>query len=140
MVQRAQYEELARQLSDVDVVKRDIQRILPSDCAAGPSAVLTLLGRHGDMCVSELAEMLAVDMAVTSRHVAYVAARGWIERLPESQAGPSRTLRLTPAGMCRLEDLSRRFTNLVAERLSQWTDDEVGQLISLMNRLHASFG
>jgi hypothetical protein len=49
MVERTRYEELARQLGDLSVVKRDIQRVLPSDCSAGPSAVLTLIGRHGDM-------------------------------------------------------------------------------------------
>src|SRR4051794_30354680 len=83
MAERTQYEELARQLTAVGAVRRDIQRVLPSDCPAGPTTVLTLLGRYGDMRMGKLAELLAVDMSVTSRHVAYVAARGWIDRLPD---------------------------------------------------------
>ncbi|GAA2891260.1 MarR family winged helix-turn-helix transcriptional regulator [Streptomyces mexicanus] len=140
MAEQAQYEELARQLSAVGAVKRDMGRILPADCPAGSAAVLTLLGRHGDMRMSKLAELLAVDMSVTSRHVAHVAARGWIERLPDPADKRSRILHLTPAGLDRLDDLSRRTTRLLAERLSDWSDDEVGQLIRLMTRLRDSFG
>ncbi|MEU7422068.1 MarR family transcriptional regulator [Streptomyces sp. NPDC040750] len=140
MAEQAQFEELARQLSAVGAVKRDMGRILPPDCPAGSAAVLTLLGRHGDMRMSKLAELLAVDMSVTSRHVAHVAARGWIERSPDPADKRSRILRLTPEGIQQLDELSRRTTHLLAERLSDWTDDEVGQLIGLMSRLRASFG
>ncbi|MCZ0988240.1 MarR family winged helix-turn-helix transcriptional regulator [Streptomyces diastatochromogenes] len=140
MAGQAQYEELARQLSAVGAVKRDMGRILPPECPAGSAAVLTLLGRHGDMRMSKLAELLAVDMSVTSRHVAHVAARGWIERSPDPADKRSRILRLTPAGLEQLDELSRRTTHLLADRLSDWTDDEVGQLIRLMTRLRDSFG
>ncbi|MFI9809810.1 MarR family winged helix-turn-helix transcriptional regulator [Streptomyces sp. NPDC052301] len=140
MAEQAQFEELARQLSAVGAVKRDMGRILPPDCPAGSAAVLTLLSRHGDMRMSKLAELLAVDMSVTSRHVAHVAARGWIERHPDPADKRSRILRLTPAGLEQCDELSRRTTHLLAERLADWTDDEVGQLIRLMTRLRASFG
>ncbi|MFD5472856.1 MarR family winged helix-turn-helix transcriptional regulator [Streptomyces sp. NPDC127105] len=140
MAEQAQYEELARQLSAVGAVKRDMGRILPPHCPAGSAAVLTLLGRHGDMRMSKLAELLAVDMSVTSRHVAHVAARGWIERIPDPADKRSRILRLTPAGLDQLDELTRRSTRLLSERLSDWTDDEVGQLIRLMTRLRDSFG
>ncbi|MFD5797512.1 MarR family winged helix-turn-helix transcriptional regulator [Streptomyces diastatochromogenes] len=140
MAGQAQYEELARQLSAVGAVKRDMGRILPPECPAGSAAVLTLLGRHGDMRMSKLAELLAVDMSVTSRHVAHVAARGWIERSPDPADKRSRILRLTPTGLEQLDELSRRTTQLLADRLSDWTDDEVGQLIRLMTRLRDSFG
>ncbi|SOD85337.1 MarR family winged helix-turn-helix transcriptional regulator [Streptomyces sp. Ag109_G2-15] len=140
MAGQAQYEELARQLSAVGAVKRDMGRILPPECPGGSAAVLTLLGRHGDMRMSKLAELLAVDMSVTSRHVAHVAARGWIERSPDPADKRSRILRLTPTGLEQLDELSRRTTHLLADRLSDWTDDEVGQLIRLMTRLRDSFG
>ncbi|GAA3144323.1 MarR family transcriptional regulator [Streptomyces rameus] len=140
MAEQAQFEELARQLSAVGAVKRDMGRILPPDCPAGSAAVLTLLGRHGDMRMSKLAELLAVDMSVTSRHVAHVAARGWIERHPDPADKRSRILRLTPEGLEQLDELSRRTTHLLAERLADWTDEEVGQLIRLMSRLRTSFG
>jgi len=140
MAAQAQFEELARQLSAVGAVKRDIGRILPHDCPAGSAAVLTLLGRHGDMRMSKLGELLAVDMSVTSRHVAHVAERGWIERSPDPADKRSRILHLTATGRDQLDELSQRTTQLLADRLSDWTDEEVGQLIRLMTRLRASFG
>ncbi|MEV7981661.1 MarR family transcriptional regulator [Streptomyces sp. NPDC086519] len=140
MAEQAQFEELARQLSAVGAVKRDLGRILPPECPTGSAAVLTLLGRHGSMRMSKLAELLAVDMSVTSRHVAHVAERGWIERSPDPADKRSRILRLTPAGEATLAELSRRSTELLAERLGDWSDAEVDQLIRLMTRLRASFG
>ncbi|MGW1539373.1 MarR family winged helix-turn-helix transcriptional regulator [Streptomyces sp. NPDC002309] len=139
MAERTQYEELARQFSAFAAVKREMRRSLPADCPSGSAAVLTLLGRYGDMRLSRLAELLSVDMSVTSRHVAHVAGRGWIERLADPADKRSRILRLTPRGLDQLDELSRRTTHLLAQRLSDWSDDEVGQLTELMARLRTSF-
>lgn len=139
MAERAQYEELVRQFSAFGAVKRELGRIMPAECPGGSAAVLTLLGRHGDMRMSRLAELLAVDMSVTSRHVAHVVDRGWIERSPDPADKRSRILRLTPAGHAQLDELSRRTTEVLAERLSDWTDEEVGRLTELMARLRDSF-
>lgn len=140
MAAQRQYEELARQLSAIGAVKRGLARMLPHDCPAGSAAVLTLLSRYGEMRMGRLAELLAVDMSVTSRHVAHVAERGWIDRSPDPADKRSRILRLTAAGERQMEVLSEATTQLLAERLSDWSDDEVGQLISLMARLRDSFG
>ncbi|MET9391968.1 MarR family transcriptional regulator [Streptomyces sp. NPDC006624] len=139
MAGRAQYEELVRQFSAFGAVKRELGRTMPADCPGGSAAVLTLLDRHGAMRMSKLAELLAVDMSVTSRHVAHVVDRGWIERSPDPADKRSRILRLTPAGHAQLDELSRRTTEVLAERLSDWTDEEVGQLTRLMARLRESF-
>ena len=140
MAEQAQYEELVRQFSAFGAVKREMNRIMPADCPSGSAAVLTLLGRHGDMRMSRLAELLSVDMSVTSRHVAHLAERGWLERSPDPADKRSRILRLTPAGRTRLDELFRRTTQLLAERLADWSDDEVGRLTQLMTRLRDSFG
>ncbi|MER5726929.1 MarR family transcriptional regulator [Streptomyces sp. NPDC002138] len=140
MAERAQYEELARELSAIGAVKRDLGRILPPDCPAGSAAVLHLLDRHGDMRMSRLAELLSVDMSVTSRHVAHVADRGWIEREPDPADGRSRILHLSAAGEEQLDELARRSSRLLADRLSDWSDDEVSRLVRLMSRLRESFG
>ncbi|KES05282.1 MarR family transcriptional regulator [Streptomyces toyocaensis] len=140
MAESAHYEELVRQFSAFGAVKREMNRLLPSDCHSGSAAVLALLGRHGDMRMSRLAELLSVDMSVTSRHVTHLAERGWIERSPDPTDKRSRILRLTPAGRERLDDLFRRTTELLAERLGDWSDEEVGRLTQLMARLRDSFG
>lgn len=139
MAEKAQYEELARQLSAIGAVKRHIGRTLPPACPSGTAAVLTLLGRHGDMRMGKLAELLAVDMSVTSRHVAHAADRGWIERSPDPADKRSRILRLTASGQDQLDELSRLTVELLAERLSDWSDDDVGRLTQLMARIRESF-
>ncbi len=136
---RSQYEELARQLSAVGAVKRGLARILPAECPAGSAAVLALLRQHGEMRISRLAELLDVDMSVTSRHVAHVAEHGWIERSSDPTDKRSRILRLTPAGRDVLSDLNRRTTEMFAHNLSDWSDEDVGRLNSLLARLRDSF-
>ncbi|MFI1394638.1 MarR family winged helix-turn-helix transcriptional regulator [Streptomyces sp. NPDC020681] len=140
MAARSQYAELARQLSAIGAVKRGLARMLPAECPSGSAAVLTLLDRNGEMRISRLAELLSVDMSVTSRHVAHAAERGWIERLPDPGDKRSRILRLTPAGLDMLDELARRTTDMFARNLKDWSDDEVGQLIVMLARLRESFG
>ncbi|MEV7288268.1 MarR family transcriptional regulator [Streptomyces sp. NPDC093252] len=139
MAEPTLYAELARQLSAVGAVKRDLARRLPPSCPAGSVAALLVVEEHGDLRIGRLAELLAVDMSVTSRHVAHLADRGLIERTCDPADKRSRILRLTPAGHALLDELQRRSTALLAERLSDWTDDDVGELTRLMSRLRASF-
>ncbi|OII68892.1 MULTISPECIES: MarR family winged helix-turn-helix transcriptional regulator [unclassified Streptomyces] len=140
MAARSQYEELARQLSAVGAVKRGLTRVLPAECPGGAAAVLALLDRYGEMRMSRLAELLGIDMSVTSRHVAHVVERGWIERSPDPGDRRSRILRLTAAGRAVLEGLGRRAADLFAERLADWTDEDLGALVTLLSRLRADFG
>ncbi|MGI5397923.1 MarR family winged helix-turn-helix transcriptional regulator [Streptomyces sp. CA-135486] len=140
MAAQSQYAELARQLSALGAVKRGLARMLPGECPSGSAAVLTLLDRHGEMRISRLAELLAVDMSVTSRHVAHVAERGWIERLPDPGDRRSRILRLTPAGLDMIDELAQRTADAFARNLDDWSDDDVGQLIAMLARLRDSFG
>ncbi|MFI8004038.1 MarR family winged helix-turn-helix transcriptional regulator [Streptomyces sp. NPDC086010] len=139
MAARSQYEELARQLSAVGAVKRGLARILPAECPGGSATVLTLLARYGEMRITRLAELLAVNMSVTSRHVTHAVENGWIERSPDPTDKRSRILRLTPAGHEVLDELTRRTTEMFAHHLVDWSDEEVGQLNTLLSRLRDSF-
>ncbi|CAL9489597.1 MarR family winged helix-turn-helix transcriptional regulator [Streptomyces sp. enrichment culture] len=139
MAAQALYEELVRQFSAFGAVKREMRRLTPPECPSGSATVLALLGRHGDMRMSRMAELLAVDLSVTSRHVAHAADRGWLERLPDPADKRSRILRLTPSGRDRLDELFRHTTRLLAERLADWSDDDVTLLAHLMARLRDSF-
>jgi DNA-binding MarR family transcriptional regulator len=136
----AQYAELARQLSEVGVVKRELGRVLPPDCAPATAAVLITLHRHGEMRMSRLAELLGVDMSVTSRHVAHVAERGWIDRTPDPLDGRSRLLRINPHGERVLADASDRYTETLAVLLADWPEGDVARLSELLARLRDSFG
>lgn len=140
MAERGQYEELARQISAIGAVKREMARGLPAECPPASAAVLTLLNRHGEMRTSRLAELMAIDMSVTSRHVAHVADRGWIERHPDPQDGRSRLLRISESGERFLGELSTQTIETLAAHLHDWSDEDVAHLNSLLNRLRTSFG
>ncbi|MFF4246140.1 MarR family winged helix-turn-helix transcriptional regulator [Streptomyces sp. NPDC001822] len=139
MAARSQYEELARQLSAVGAVKRGLARILPAECPGGSATVLTLLERYGEMRITRLAELLSVNMSVTSRHVTHAVENGWIERSLDPADKRSRILRLTPAGHELLDELTRRTTEMFAHHLVDWSDEEVGRLNTLLARLRDSF-
>ena len=140
MAGHATYQELMYQLSEVGAVRKGLARNLPAELSTGPAGVLTMLRQHGDMTMSELTELLAVDISVTSRHVAYVAERGWIERSPNPTDGRSRILCLTDAGRDLLDVASRQIEGLIADRLSGWEDSDVHELIRLLTKLRDSLG
>jgi DNA-binding MarR family transcriptional regulator len=92
------------------------------------------------MRMSRLAELLAIDMSVTSRHVAHLTERGWIDRQPDPLDKRSRLLRLTSRGEQLLREISERYVVALAAALRDWSDEDVGQLSNLLARLRDSFG
>ncbi|MFC0601826.1 MarR family winged helix-turn-helix transcriptional regulator [Streptomyces palmae] len=139
MAEHSLYAELARQMSAIGIVKRDLARTLPQDCPPTSAIVLMLLDRYGEMRMSKLAELLAVDMSVTSRHVAHAEARGWIDRLPDPQDRRSRLLRINALGEELLAQASARYTEALATCLSDWPDEDIHRLNELLARLRVSF-
>ncbi|GHF42233.1 MarR family transcriptional regulator [Streptomyces mashuensis] len=140
MAAQEQYEELARQLSAIGAVKRGLSRVLPQDCSPATAILLALLSQHGEMRMSKLGELLGIDASVTSRHVAYAAERGWIERHPDPLDKRGRLLRLTPSGDAQLGEVSARYTDALAACLHDWSDDDVTRLNALLRRLREDFG
>ncbi|MGW5396211.1 MarR family winged helix-turn-helix transcriptional regulator [Streptomyces sp. NPDC003952] len=133
------YAELARQLTGIGAVKRDLARLLPADCPPGSAAVLTVLDRHGEMRLGRLSEYLAIDISVTSRHVAHTAGRGWITRDTDPGDARCRILRLTPAGRTLLTELGVRHTTVLEKALADWSDADLDHLNVLLARLRSSF-
>lgn len=134
------YENLARQVSAIGAVKRGMARSLPADCPSGSAIVLALLKRDGDMRMSRMSELMAVDMSVSSRHVSHTVERGWVERLPDPADKRSRILHLTAEGREKLDELDRRLTAMLTRNLAAWSDDDVELLTTLLARLRDSFG
>ncbi|MDT9693470.1 MarR family transcriptional regulator [Streptomyces sp. P9(2023)] len=134
------YENLARQVSAIGAVKRGMARSLPADCPSGSAIVLALLKRDGDMRMSRMSELMAVDMSVSSRHVSHTVERGWVERLPDPADKRSRILHLTAEGREKLDELDRRLTAMLTRNLADWSDDDVELLTTLLSRLRDSFG
>ncbi|WP_327740174.1 MarR family transcriptional regulator [Streptomyces nojiriensis] len=135
----APYAELARQLTGIGAVKRELARSLPPDCPPGAAFVLTLLDRHGEMRLSRLTEFMGVDISVTSRHVTHIAERGWIERETDPGDARCRILRLTPAGRALLAELGARCSASLERALHDWSPEDIDVLNTLLARLRSSF-
>ncbi|WP_414168519.1 MarR family winged helix-turn-helix transcriptional regulator [Streptoverticillium reticulum] len=140
MAAQEHYEELARQLGALGSIRRGIARVLPEGCSPATAIMLTLLARFGEMRMSKLAELLEIDMSVTSRHVSYAAAHGWLDRTPDALDRRSRLVRLTPSGEALLDEVSRRHAAALATCLSDWSDADVALLAGLLARLRENFG
>jgi DNA-binding MarR family transcriptional regulator len=137
---RSSYEELARHLSGLGAVRREIVRGFPQDVPPTSAAVLTLLHKYGEMRMGRLAELMAVDMSVTSRHVAHIEERGWVERHPDPRDRRSRLLRLTERGDRQLDTLSEATTEALESILRDWAEVDIARLNELLERLRESFG
>ncbi|MEV4439057.1 MarR family winged helix-turn-helix transcriptional regulator [Streptomyces sp. NPDC049577] len=140
MAAHEQYEELARQLSAIGAVKRGLNRALPPQCPPAAAFTLSMLRRYGELRMSRIAELLDVDMSVTSRHVAYAAEHGWLDRKPDPLDKRSRLVTLTPEGEALLDEVSARCVDALAHCLRDWSDDDVGLLNGLLARLREGFG
>ncbi|WP_101258470.1 MarR family winged helix-turn-helix transcriptional regulator [Streptomyces barkulensis] len=140
MTAHTPYEDLARELGSVGTVRRELARNLPHDCPPGSAAVLALLGRHGEMRMTRLADLMGIDMSVTSRHVAHAVERGWVDRRPDPLDGRVRLLRLTGDGEGMLTEMHRRTSETLAHLLGDWPEEDVARLTELLTRLRASFG
>ncbi|MEW2518809.1 MarR family winged helix-turn-helix transcriptional regulator [Actinacidiphila alni] len=140
MADREQCVELAHQLRATFVVSREISRGMPPQTPLTAVMVLGVLDRHGELRMSRLAELLDVDMSVTSRHVAFGVEHGWIDRAPDPLDRRSRLLRLTERGAATLRASSDRAAAVVADHLADWPDADVARLSELLARLRVSFG
>lgn len=140
MTAHTPYEDLARELGSVGTVRRELARNLPHDCPPGSAVVLALLGRHGEMRMTRLADLMGIDMSVTSRHVAHAVERGWVDRRPDPLDGRVRLLRLTGDGEGMLTEMHRRTSETLAHLLGDWPEEDVTRLTELLTRLRASFG
>ncbi|MGC5562102.1 MarR family winged helix-turn-helix transcriptional regulator [Streptomyces sp. FR-108] len=135
MATTALHEELAHQLTDIAGVRRELGRIALPGCSAGCVTALTVLSRHDALSIGQLAELLGVDMSVTSRYVAQLTMLHWVDRRPDPADRRSRILRLTADGRARFAELSERRTTELAARLVDWSDEDIRQLASLLSRL-----
>lgn len=134
------YGELAREIGLVGTVRRELARVVPHDCPPPSAAALALLGRHGEMRTTRLADLMGIDASVTSRHVAHAVDRGWIDRRPDPLDGRVRLLRLTGDGRTLLADMHERTSGALARHLADWSVEDVGRLTELLARLRADFG
>jgi DNA-binding MarR family transcriptional regulator len=89
--------------------------------------------------VSDVAEYTAVEHSTASRTVASVVAAGLLTKANATDDQRRCVLVLTDVGRKALATVTDRRRELVAETISDWRDDDVDTLVTLLERLTERF-
>ena len=102
-------------------------------------AVLAALAVRGSVRQTDLAELVGIDKAGMSRLIAELIALDLVQRESDPTDGRVQLLSLSPHGQARIEGIRSRRERFYGERLADWSDDELDQLVSVLGRYNKAF-
>ena len=97
--------------------------------------VLRVLGEHGPVRHTELAERVQLDASTVSRHVRHLEERRLTRTTHDHHDGRVRLVELLPAGHRVLEVMLGARRRIVAELLEGWPEQDRDTLGALLSRL-----
>lgn len=106
------------------------------DAAAYP--LLVRIARTPGVRSSELADHVGVGRATISRQVKRLEGYGLLSRRPDPQDSRGQLLELTAEGTRRLTEAQEARRAWLRAALSSWSQDEVGDLATSLERLNAT--
>lgn len=92
---------------------------------------------RGGRC-NVLADRMRITPSTLSRHIAHAEELGYLTRVPDPADGRAALPALTDAGTEALRRHRARQTEWLLDSISDWTDDEVRQLVDALARLRSS--
>lgn len=102
-------------------------------------ATMMLLGRLAHCSepprLSDIAQRADLDLSTISRKVAELERRGLVQRAADPADGRASTLRITADGRRLLRKVHRAHSQVLAEVLAEWSDDDRADLARLLRRL-----
>lgn len=99
-------------------------------------AVLVTIARDGPVSSRRLAELLFMEKAAVSRHVAELCDLGLVESHIDPADRRVRLLQVTGEAQERLNAPAFRATAPLRSRLADWSPEELRQLTALLRRLN----
>lgn len=87
---------------------------------------------------AHVVEHLGIDKGAVSRHVAQLVELGFIERTTDLLDRRAQTLVASDLGRRSVADLHQQRRSEIADRLSSWTEDELGQFVERLARYNAT--
>ncbi|GIG23716.1 hypothetical protein Cch01nite_44400 [Cellulomonas chitinilytica] len=104
-------------------------------CSRGSVPIVRMLERRGTMQVSDIADVLHVDISVASRQVSSLVDEGYVERAVDDGDRRVRTLRLTPAGQVLATEMRAGLDRRMAETFAGWTPEDITACAGTLDRL-----
>jgi len=108
------------------------------DGSAARLSVLAAVTEFGPLRPTVLAGQLHVDISVVSRQLSSLDRDGLVERVTDPVDGRAQLVRVTAAGRKVLDELRQRASERLAQRLPDWSDDDLDALTALLRRLEHS--
>jgi DNA-binding MarR family transcriptional regulator len=123
-------------------VARAILRLsVPSEGAGEPPLdragywLLVRVSEQAPVRMSDLAEMVDLDLSTVSRQIRDLVDRGLVDKVRDPQDGRASLLSLTSHGAAVLDAVSEARRRVLAEALMDWTEEEQLELARLLARL-----
>jgi DNA-binding MarR family transcriptional regulator len=136
MGRRAEVSALSDQLPRFVRLVHAIKNSVAADSRdRAPLVLLFPLVRLGPLRQGALAELIHADPSTVSRHVAALVEQGLVERVADASDGRASRLVVTVAGHAALDALRRERESLIDRATADWSDDELGTLTRLFERL-----
>lgn len=114
-------------------LRQAMPSIVPGLEAASYSVLFA--AAHGDARVTTIAERTQSDVSVTSRHVAHLAALGYVDKVTDPADGRAQLVHLTAAGRDLMGTLVAHRTAIFQQVLAGWSDAEAEALTAYLTRL-----
>ena len=99
--------------------------------------LLKSLATSGPLRVTDLAVCANLDASTVSRHVAQLQSAGLIERTPDPLDGRAQRVKLSDAGIARIETALRSRRALLEKSLEAWDPRDLEELEQLLTRFAA---
>lgn len=96
--------------------------------------------RHRDARLGELATQLFVSAPVASRAVDCLETEGLVERRPDPEDARAQLISITDRGRLTLSESETKAVRRFADALSDWSADDAGHAIALLQRLNEHLG
>lgn len=132
---------------EVGVLVRRVRRVIHERARAvhpdlQPASYLLLahLAETGPLRSSAVVESLGIDKGAVSRQVQHLVELDLVARTPDPDDGRATLLSVTDGARRRLADVARQRRRLLDERLGEWSEAELTELVSSLARYNATLG
>jgi DNA-binding MarR family transcriptional regulator len=124
-------------IRDLAGMRRLIERELVCEVSVAALSLLAVVERRGPLRVSEVAELLDVDLSVASRHTSALEHRGLVLRQPVQGDRRAHLVTLTNSGAQTLEQARRWLAGRLDASLAGWSLDRLSELAGSLAQLRA---
>ena len=139
------HDDLRRIESEVGSLIRRVKRVMGErarevhpDLHPMTYVILTHLAAHGPMRGADLSDAFGMDKGGVSRQVQVLVDLGLVERRPDAEDRRAILLDATGEGRERLSAVSRSRSDRFDQRLSDWSDVELGEFAAQLAAYNAA--